>query len=84
MIRCGGAAVEPATLQNPSLLLLRCILRGESATTKFFIQLSEKIDNPSKQNAEQKARDHDRLSSPTGEGIFANTGSASTLAREHR
>jgi nitrogen-specific signal transduction histidine kinase len=73
VIRCDGAIMEPATRQQPSLLLLRCVLRGESATTKFFIQLSEKIDNLWKQNAEQKARDHDRLSSlATTAAVFAH------------
>jgi signal transduction histidine kinase len=73
VIRCDGATVEPATLQQPSLLLLRCVLRGESGTTKFFIQLSEKIDNLWKQIAEQKARDHDRLGSlATAAAVFAH------------
>ena len=73
VIRCDGATVEPASQQEPSLLLLRCVLRGESATTKIFIQLSEKIDNLWKQNAEQKARDHNRLSSlATAAAVFAH------------
>jgi signal transduction histidine kinase len=73
VIRCDGAIIEPATRQEPALLLLRCVLRGESATTRFFIQLSEKIDNLWKQNAEQKARDHDRLSSlATTAAVFAH------------
>jgi two-component system, NtrC family, sensor histidine kinase HydH len=73
VIRCDGAAVEPATRQTPSLLLLRCIRRGDSTTTKFFIQLNEKIENLWKQNAEQKARDHNRLSSlATAAAVFAH------------
>jgi signal transduction histidine kinase len=73
VIRCDGAIVEPARSPEPSLLLLRCVLRGESSTTKFFIQLSEKIDYLSRQNAEQKARDHDRLSSlATTAAVFAH------------
>lgn len=73
VIRCDGATVEPATLQEPSLVLLRCVLRCQSATTKFFIQLNEKIDNLWKHIAEQKARDHDRLSSlATAAAVFAH------------
>jgi signal transduction histidine kinase len=73
VIRCDGAIVEPASRPEQSLLLLRCVLRGESTTTKLFIQLSEKIDNLSKQNAEQKARDHGRLSSlATTAAVFAH------------
>ena len=73
VIRCDGAAVEPATAHESSLLLLRCVLRGESETTKFFVELSAKIDDLWKQNAEQKARDHDRLSSlATAAAVFAH------------
>lgn len=73
VIRCDGATVEPATRYEPSLLLLRCVIRGESATTKFFIQLSEQINSLWKQIAEQKARDHDRLSSlATAAAVFAH------------
>jgi signal transduction histidine kinase len=73
VIRCDGAAVEPASPDQSALLLVRCVLRGESETTKFFIQLSAKIGDLWKQNAEQKARDHDRLSSlATAAAVFAH------------
>jgi signal transduction histidine kinase len=73
VIRCDGAAVEPATRDLPSLLLLRCVTRSDSVATKLFLQLNEKIDHLSKQMAEQKARDHERLSAlATTAAVFAH------------
>ena len=73
VIRCDGAVLEPASRDAPSLLLLRCIPRSESLATKFFLQVNEKIDHLSKQMAEQKARDHERLSAlATTAAVFAH------------
>ncbi|MPZ78808.1 MAG: hypothetical protein GEU77_20085 [Deltaproteobacteria bacterium] len=72
-IRCDGAVMEPATAGCPSLLLLRCVPRSESASTQLFIQLNEKIEHLWRQIAEQKARDSDRLMSlATAAAVFAH------------
>lgn len=73
VVRCDGAALEPSGPEAPALLLVRCVRRRESAATKFFLQLNEQIEQLSKQMAEQKAHDKERISSlATAAAVFAH------------
>lgn len=73
ILRCDGASLEPGGSSLAALMLVRCMRRSESATTKFFLQLNEQIEQLSKQMAEQKARDNERISSlATAAAVFAH------------